>query len=342
MYYPIYYHPETQQFSLEPSTDAVEILPIDSTGAEGYWRWGRETFNENRATELTARKVNGRWNVYVKMRDLVDGHPRTVRPKSVWIDPKYDTGGGKRGIQALFDGKSVFDNPKAVPFLIDILTVLTDSSSIIMDFFAGSGSMAHAVMAHNASDGGSRRYIMVQLDEVPGEGSEASELGYATLAAVARERIRRAGTKIVQDAGLTADGLDTGFRALKIDTTNMNDVLHTPDDLVQASLADFSDSVKSDRSGEDLLFQVLLDWGLELTMPIRVEQIEGHKVLVVEDDALIACFDTEVSPELVRAIAKREPLRAVFRDSGFAADDARINAEQIFREISPSTDVKAL
>lgn len=135
---------------------------------------------------------------------------------------------------------------------------------------------------------------------------------------------------------------DLGYRLLTVDTTNMADVLRTPGETDQQALTGLQDSVKPGRTGEDLLFQVLLDWGLELTMPICVVQIEGHEVFVMEDDALIGCFDTEVSPELVRAIAKREPLRAVFRDSGFASDDARINAEQIFREVSPATDVKAI
>jgi adenine-specific DNA-methyltransferase len=154
--------------------------------------------------------------------------------------------------------------------------------------------------------------------------------------------MRRAGARILADAGLAADDLDTGFRTLKIDTTNVADVLRAPDESKQAALAGLEDSVKPDRTGEDLLFQVLLDWGLELTMPISVEKLEGHEVFVVEDDALMACFDPDVGLDLVKAIARREPLRAVFRDSGFASDDARINTEQIFRELSRSTDVKAI
>ena len=136
--------------------------------------------------------------------------------------------------------------------------------------------------------------------------------------------------------------LDVGFRALRIDTTNMTDVLRSPDETDQLALDELESSIKPHRSGEDLLFQVLLDWGLELTMPISVEQIDGREVFVVEEGALIACFDLEVSPQLVRLIAEREPLRAVFRDSAFASDDARINAEQVFREVSPATDVKAI
>lgn len=342
MFYPIYFDPRAMKFSLEKQDGYVEILPTDTEGTEGRWRWGKDTFTANCGTELTCRMVNSRWTVYVKMRDLVDGAPRTVRPKTMWIDPKYDTGGGKRSIQALFDGKAVFDNPKPVPFLTDILKILADETALVMDFFAGSGSFAQATMELNLSDGGSRRYILVQLNEAPSEDSEASRAGYGSLAEVSRERIRRAGPNAVVNAGLTAPAVDIGFRSLKIDTTNMARVHSSPQDTTQLELGELAASVKPGRSGEDLLFQVLLDWGLELTMSIAVTQIEGHEVFVVEDAALIACFDSLVTSELTRAIAQRQPLRAVFRDSAFASDAARINAEQIFREVSPATDVKAI
>jgi adenine-specific DNA-methyltransferase len=238
--------------------------------------------------------------------------------------------------------RGFFEFAKPPQLITRLLTWVEDPDAVVLDFFAGSGTTAQAVFEQNAADGGHRRFIMVQLDEELDANSLAAKKGYATIAEVSRERIRRAGKKIIGESGLTADGLDVGFRALKVDTTNMAGVLLRPDETDQAQLAGLEDSVKPDRSGEDLLFQVLLDWGLELTMPISVEQVEGHEVFVVENDALIACFDTEVSTELVSAIAKRAPLRAVFRDSGFASDDARINAEQILREISPTTDVKAL
>lgn len=253
---------------------------------------------------------------------------------------------GTREVRALFDkdGPTYFDFPKPVRLMQRIVQLATHAAGdeIVLDFFAGSGTMAHAVMAQNALDGGSRRFIMVQLDEVPDPKSDATKAGYVSIAEISRDRIRRAGEVISTGAGLAADGLDVGFRALKVDTTNMADVLRTPDETAQQALSGLEDSVKPGRSGEDLLFQVLLDWGLDLTMPIRVETVEGHEVLVVEDDALIACFDAEVSAGLVRAIAQRRPLRAVFRDSGFASDDARINSEQVFRELSPVTDVKAI
>lgn len=246
-----------------------------------------------------------------------------------------------REVRDLLGGK-LFDFPKPVSLIKTLCEQVTEDGDIVLDFFAGSGSTAHAVLSANADDESERRFILIQLGEPVEPESEAAKAGYRSIAELARERIRRAGQSVVERAGLTGDRLDIGFRSLKVDTTNMVDLLRSPDETDQLELNQLEGSVKPRRSGDDLLFQVLLDWGLELTMPVAAEEIEGHEVLVVEDDALVACFDSDVSPELVSAIAKREPLRAVFRDSGFASDDARINAEQIFREISPATDVKVI
>jgi adenine-specific DNA-methyltransferase len=246
-----------------------------------------------------------------------------------------------REVRDLLGGK-VFDFPKPVALVEQLCAQVTADDDIVLDFFAGSGSTAHAVLARNALDGGRRRFILVQISEPTDPKSEAAKSGFATIADLSKERIRRAAAKIVKDAGLSAEGLDVGFRVLKVDTTNMADVLRTPDALGQAELDLYTDSVKPDRTSEDLLFQVLLDWALELTMPIVVDQIDGRDVFIVEDGALIACFDNKVSAAVVREIASREPLRAVFRDSGFATDADRINAEQMFAEVSPTTDVKAI
>ena len=188
----------------------------------------------------------------------------------------------------------------------------------------------------NASDGGQRRYILVQLSE-PIDHDQ-----HTTIADVARERVRRAGSAIRGQSGLDTCAADFGFRAFRVDTTNMADSHTTADELGQVALASLIDSIKPDRTGEDLLFQVLLDWGLELSVPISVEHIDGREVHDVDDGALIACFAETVSPELIRAIAARQPLRAVFRDSAFASDSDRINADQVFAEVSPSTDVKTI
>ena len=234
-------------------------------------------------------------------------------------------------------GGKVFDNPKNWKDLRRMIEYLTGPDDLILDFFAGSASTAHAVIDLNASTGSQRRFILVQLAEPVPEESPAANAGYNTIADIARDRIRRVGSSI--DANVK---VDAGFRSMAIDTTNFAGVLRTPDDLVQAALVEFTDSIKPERTGEDLLFEVLLNWGLELTMPVEVEAIDGREVLVVADDALIACFADDVSDAVVKAIAKREPLRAVFRDSGFATDASRINAEQIFKEVSPATDIKAI
>lgn len=235
------------------------------------------------------------------------------------------------------DGDTVFDTPKPTKLIRRMLALATseDSSDIVLDFFAGSGTTADAVFQQNAEDGGNRRFILVQL---PDDGDGRSK----DIPAVARERIRNAGIAVADSTGLDARRLDLGFRSLSIDTTNLTDVTREPDDTSQLSLAELEPSIKSDRTEEDLLFQVLLDWGLELTMAIVKDTIAGHEVFDVEEGALIACFDNSIGLDAIREIASRKPVRAVFRDDGFESDAQRINVEQIFRELSPSTEVKAI
>jgi adenine-specific DNA-methyltransferase len=235
-------------------------------------------------------------------------------------------------------GADVFDYPKDTAVLTRWIGAITgdDPDAVILDFFAGSGSTGHAVMELNAADGGHRRYILVQLDEA------VDHADYDSLADVARERLRRAGAQVKQDAGLLRAELDVGFRSLHVGTTNMADTLATADDLMQYSLTEAISSVKPDRTDEDLLFQVLLDWGLDLAESIAIEDVGDQRVLSVADGALIACFAYEVTDGVVKEVASRHPLRAVFLDAGFASDAERINAEQIFREVSPETDVRTI
>lgn len=297
------------------------------------WRWSTK-----RVQDEMAKLVFKDGKVYTK-----NYAKSGAKARSILAEERFGvTRTGKAEAEAAFGQASLFDFPKPVRLIRHLVRIANDRDAVVLDFFAGSGTTAHAVIAQNAADGGKRQFILVQLADELDPESEAARAGYTSIAALSRERIRRAGARVVEDTGLGAGGLDVGFRALTVDTTNMAEVLQTPTETDQQTIAGLENSVKSGRTGPDLLFQVLLDWGLELTMPIAAEKLEGHDVFVVEDDAVIACFDSEISLELVSVIAKREPLRAVFRDSGFASDDARINAEQIFREISPSTNVKVI
>ena len=227
-------------------------------------------------------------------------------------------------------------------------------NSLVMDFFAGSSTTAHAVMQLNADDGGNRKFIMVQLPEPCNEQSEAFKAGYKTIAEISKERIRRAGKKIKGEKEQTATGqgvlqyaptsIDTGFRVLKVDSSNMAEVYYTPDAVKQEELFGAVDNIKPDRTPEDLLFQVLLDLSVDLSLPTRKELIQGKTVFFVNQPPydLIACFDTGVSEELVKELAQHKPLRVVFRDTGFTTDMVKINVDQIFRQLSPGTEVKSI
>lgn len=252
---------------------------------------------------------------------------------------------GTREVRELF-GEKVFDFPKPVALLQLLIEQVTSLDDIVLDFFAGSGSTGHAVLAQNAADGGTRRFVLIQVAESTDVTSDAFKAGYTSIADIARRRIVLAGNAIQSERSSALPGdyplLDLGFRMLRTDTTNLADVTASPEETAQASLSGLVDSVKPDRTGEDLLFQVLLDWGLDLAEPIAVQEVAGQSVIAVADGALIACFADGVPDPVVRAIAHRRPLRAVFKDSGFVSDSERINAEQIFREVSPETEVRTI
>lgn len=239
-------------------------------------------------------------------------------------------------------GKKVFSTPKPVRMLKRIVHLASSEGDLCMDFFSGSGATAHAVMSLNAEDGKNRRFVMVQLPEPCDSKSEAFAAGFPTIADIGKERIRRAGIQVKDEAGLQGQNLDTGFRVLKIDSSNMKDVYYKPDALKKDDLFGHIENIKEDRTPEDLLFQVLLDWGVDLSLPIAQEKLEDKTVFFVDENALAACFDTGVTEELVKKIAARKPLRAVFRDAGFSDDSVKINVEQIFKLMSPGTEVKAI
>lgn len=262
---------------------------------------------------------------------------------SSWLDSEV-TGfnyNGTREVTDLF-GSKIFDFPKPVKFLASLIEQATSGDDIILDFFAGAASTAHAVMSQCGEDGSNRQFVMVQIPETTKDGSEAAQLGYATIADIAKERIRRAGQKILEGECHPDWNRDVGFRVLKVDTSNMKDVYYRPDQIDQKDLLAAVDNIKPDRTADDLLFQVLVDWGVDLTLPIRRETVHGKTVFCVDGNALVACFETGVTEELVKDLAGREPLRVVFRDNAFVSDAVKINVEQVFRQLSPGTDVKSI
>ena len=240
-------------------------------------------------------------------------------------------------------GKTIFDYSKPSTLLKLLCQLNTKNDDIILDFFSGSATTAHAVMKLNAEDGGHRKFIMVQLPEKTDEKSEAYKAGYKNICEIGKERIRRAGKKIKKDAGLTAPAdLDIGFRCLRLDESNMKPVYYTPDEVGQQDLFSLVDNVKEDRTPEDLLFQVMLDLGVLLSSTIEVKEIAGKKVFNVADGFLLACFDHDVTEETVKAIAQMKPYYAVFRDSSMANDSVATNFDQIFETYSPETVRKVL
>ena len=330
MFYPIYYSPDEQRFSLDQPEGSVEILPTSSDGLEGCWRWGKETFSANKDTELTARMVNGRWNIYVKMRDTVDGQTRTLRPKTIWQDPRYDTGAGGRAVKNLFDGVNYFDNPKPVEFLKDVLTVGSDDSAITLDFFSGSGTTAQAVMQLNAEDGGSRRHIQVQLPEPVDPESDAGEAGYGTIADVSRERIRRAGEGIAaefsQQLVVREAPLDVGFRSYRLSDTSFvkwRETNNADQRGLEQRLAGLRASADDDATPEMLLTELLLKQGYSLTESISEIEIAGLKVWTVAEGAMLAIMDEHLKPSLdqLRAVVEAGPVRLVILEDVLAGDD---------------------
>jgi len=247
-------------------------------------------------------------------------------------------------ISKILDIDQDFKGQKSIKMLKRVIESMTIDDDIIMDFFSGTGSTAHAVMQLNAEDGGNRKFIMVQLPEVTDEKSEAFKAGYKNICEIGKERIRRAGKKIKEENNNKEgiEGLDIGFRVLKLADTNMNDVYYAAGDYTQDLISMMESNIKSDRTDMDLLFGCLLDWGLPLSMPHTHEVIDGATVHTYNNGDLIACFAEKVSESVVREIAGRQPLRAVFRDSSFASSPAKINVTEIFKLLAPGTAVRVI
>ncbi len=340
----------------KPGGDTYYPITDPGTGYEflppkgRYWPYSRQTM----AQKIAEGRVifpKGPTGTPMLKRFASEAMKPTI-PVSSWIErPSSGVGqstivspmnsSATTALKNLF-GDKFFSFPKPVELIRALIDQGAAKDALILDFFAGSGTTAQAVFECNAADGGNRRCILIQLPEAIDEGSDAFKEGYKTIADFSKERIRRAGKNILESDCHTDWDRDVGFRVLKVDTSNMRDVYYRPDELKQSDLLDMVDNVKEGRTAEDLLFQVLVDWGVDLTLPIRRETVQGKTVFFVDDNALVACFDRGVTEDLVKELAGHEPLRVVFRDNGFVSDAVKVNVEQIFRQISVTTEVKSI
>ena len=336
-----------QRFWIE-CPDGTHIIPPGTTFpperpnlGDGIWRWSRSTFEANR-DRIVLKKVKSsnllndnhqpaEWNVFTKtyLNDVLENS--SAKPNS-FIEEHINQI-GSRELNALGIPFDYAKPTTLIKYLMQVAKI--DKGDIVLDFFSGSATTAHAVMQLNAEDGGRRKFIMVQLPEKCDEASEAYKAGYKNICEIGKERIRRAGEKIKSESPMTTQDLDIGFRVLKLDDTNMKDVYYAPDDYDQGMLAGLESNIKDDRTDLDLLFGCLIDWGLPLSLPYKSEQIDGCTVHTYNDGDLIACFDTNIPESVVKEIAQRRPLRAVFRDSGFASSPEKINVFEIFKLYMP-------
>lgn len=341
------------QFVIPPGTtfpdELVEGETVHPVSTDGVWRWSYELFSselakgniEFKRTEngvlVDEKGAPAHWNIYTKIW-LKDRQAEGTIPNDLLT--KFENRHSAKEISAL---NIPFDFAKPVGMIKYLIFIMQQEKDIIvLDFFSGSATTAHAVMQLNAEDGGHRKFIMVQLPEETDEKSEAYKAGYKNICEIGKERIRRAGTKIKEEAGLDAQNLDTGFRVLKCDTSNMKDVYYNPAEYEVNMFSRLEDNIKEDRTPEDLLFQVMLDLGVLLSSKIEEKTIAGKKVFNVEDNYLIACFDKDITDDVITEIAKQKPYYFVMRDSSMANDSVATNFEQIFAAYSPDTVRKVL
>ncbi|WP_213951872.1 site-specific DNA-methyltransferase [Tepidanaerobacter syntrophicus] len=338
---------ESLDFGIE-APDGTLVFPNNRNRQfNDGWRWmwskAKVEWGIKNGYIVVKKGQDDKWNVYNKVYAKVDNEGnKIIRTKLYRNHIGFEE--NILNIQANFEMKRLFGNayfsfPKPTTLLKHLLNMFYLNDEVILDFFSGSATTAHAVMELNAEDGGGRKYIMVQLPEPCDEKSEAYKAGFKNIAEIGKERIRRAGKKIKEEAG--AD-IDYGFRVYRVDSSNMKDVYYRPDELDQNLLDQLESNIKEDRTGLDLLTQVMLEAGLELSLPIETKKIYGKEVHFVAGDSLVACFDEDVDEKLVKEIAKTKPLKVVFRDNSFKSCPDRINLEEIFKAISPGTEIKVL
>ena len=332
MFFPIWVNPEDSSISLTYVEDWEEVIPKKSDGREGRWMWGKQKCI-NESNRLVAKLVSTRkeFDIFVKDYLNKDGEQRTRKYKTIWSEKILNNQIGTQEVKAILGG-DYMSFPKSTEYIKTIIQTGTSSSSLILDFFSGSSTTAHAVMQLNAEDGGNRQYIMVQLPEETPEDSEARKAGYNTIPDIAKERIRRAGKKIKEESPLTTADLDTGFRVFRLDEGNYEDVKRSPKEFKQDQLDLFLNNIKADRNDLDLLFGCMLDWGVQLSLPMTQEVVDGKTIYTVNDGDLVACFAENVSENVVKAMAEKMPLRVIFRDSCFAQDADKINIYETFKQ----------
>jgi len=340
MFYPFYADPNTMKVSLtQDDRYSVEIYPRNSEGLDGCWTWGLEKTKANMHLLVANHASTGKWSVFRK--DYLEGTSLYTKCKALWTETEMNHEYGKEMVGKLF-GNAPFDFPKSVDYIKKCLVLGTRKDSIVLDFFSGSATTAQAVMQLNAEDGGNRKFIMIQLPEATADGTQAKKSGYETICKIGEDRVRKAGAYVKETMGITASNLDTGFRVLKLDSSNMKDVYYNPDEYEITMFDSLTDNIKEDRTPEDLLFQVMLDLGVLLSSKIEETTVAGKRVFNVADGFLIACFDNEVTEDTITAIAKQKPYYFVMRDSSMASDSVATNFEQIFATYSPDTVRKVL
>ncbi len=334
----------------------IAIRPPKVRGKLGAWTWSLDKFNSNIDNICI---TNTKENYSVRSRTFVDAKQvRIVENELIYEQQtksnsksiiEFSTNDGTNVLNSLFKEKSIFNNPKNIDMLVYLLSLFDDTSFVVLDFFSGSAATAHAVMKLNAEDGGQRKFIMVQLPEKCDEKSEAYKAGYKNICEIGKERIRRAGKQILDElkeknGELFADdvSLDIGFRDLKLDSSNMEDVYYTPEETEQRSLDNLLSNIKEGRTAEDLLFQAMLDLGVLLSAKIKEEEIAGKKVFNVDNNYLITCFDEDINEDVIIEVAKKKPIYFVMRDSSLANDSVFVNFDQIFARYSPDTIRKVL
>lgn len=358
MFYSIYFDEETGSISTKNKYD-IEIIPRLSDGSEGRWRWSSKTV-ENEKNKLVVRKVNRKsgleYDVFTK--DYLN--PDTTRKvTSIWDEKEINNEFGTELLKELFGNVKIFNYSKPLALLKKIISISSTKDDLILDFFSGSASTAHAVMDLNFEDKLQRKFIMVQLPEDLEKAQKNMDKSSRKihqdaieflkkinkpyyLSEIGKERIRRAGNKIKSENPLLTSDLDTGFRVLKVDSSNMKDVYYSPNEISQDFLSSLESNIKEDRTDLDLLFGCLLEWGLPLSLPYNAIEIDGCMVHNYNDGDLIACFEENISENVMKEIAKLTPLRAVFRDSSFENSAEKINTREIFKLLSPNTKIKVI